>query len=172
MEQQVEQPGTGGNGERPLWLDQVGDDVQGLLRRQSVGLIAGDRVDGRVVLRELGRVFGSTPTSITEVMFSCAPCRRWDELAEQLKGCHLLFDLEVLCWNREPALDLPRFLRLHAREHGTVALWPGRIAERVATFSAPGRRDYVRVVLTDIAVLRPVLTRFPDEVPFEIERIP
>lgn len=172
MEQQVEQPETGGNGERPLWLDQVDDDIQGLSRPESVGLIFGDRADGLVVLRELGRVFGAIPTSITEVMLSRAPCRRWDELAEQLAGCRLLFDLEVLCWDREPALDLMRFLRLHAREHGTVALWPGRITERVATFSAPGRRDYVRVALTDLAVLRPVPTRFPDEVPFEIERIP
>ena len=53
-----------------------------------------------------------------------------------------------------------------------VALWPGRITGRVATFAAPGRTDYVRVDVTGISVLRPVLTRFPDEVPFEIERIP
>lgn len=166
------QIGTDGKGARPLWLEQVGREVEGQARAESVGLIAGDRADGLVVLHELGRVFGSTPTSITEVMLSRARCRRWDELAEHLAGCPLLFDLEVLCWDREPALDLLRFLRLHAREHGTVALWPGRITERVATFSAPGRRDYVRVALTDIAVLRPVPTRFPDEVPFEIERIP
>lgn len=172
MEQQVEQPGIGGNGERPLWLEQVGREMEGLARAESVGLVAGERAAGRAVLNELGRVFGAAPTSITEVMLSRAPCRRWDELAEQLKGCPLLFDLEVLCWNREPALDLPRFLRLHARERGTVALWPGRITERVATFSAPGRRDYVRVALTDIAVLRPVPPRFPDEVPFAMERIP
>ena len=172
MEHQVERLGEGDSAAPPLWADQAVREVEGLSRPESVGLIAGDRARGLVVLHELGRVFGSTPISITEVMLSRAPCRRWDELSEQLKGCPLLFDLEVLCWDREPALDLLRFLRLHAREHGTVALWPGRITERVATFSAPGRRDYVRVALTDIAVLRPVPTRFPDEVPFEIERIP
>ena len=117
-------------------------------------------------------MFGATPVSVTEVMLSRAPVRRWDELTQRLTGCPLLFDLEVLCWEREPALDLMRVLRLHARQHGAVALWPGRIAERVATFSAPGRRDHVRVALTNVTVLRPVPTRFPDEVPFEIERIP
>ena len=105
-------------------------------------------------------------------MLSHTPFRRFGDLTERLAGCPLLFDLEVLCWRREPALDLPRFLRLHARKHGTVVLWPGRITERVATFSEPGRRDFVRLALTEVTVLSPVPTRFPDEVPFEIERIP
>ena len=172
MEQREEHPGTGGIAARPLWLDQVAREVEGLSRPESVGLIAGDRADGLAVLHELGRAFGATPVSITEAMLSRASVRRWDDLTERLAGCPLLFDLEVLCWDREPALDLLRFLRLHARKCGVVALWPGRITERIATFSVPGRRDYVRVALTDVTVLRPVATRFPDEVPFKIERIP
>ena len=101
-----------------------------------MGFIAGDRADGVAVLHELGRVFGAAPVSITEVMVNrCAPFCRWEELAERLAGCPLLYDLEALCWDREPGLDLLRFLRLQARECGVVALWPGRIAERIATFS-------------------------------------
>ena len=172
MERRVEELGTGGNAVRPLWLDQAAREIEGLSRSESVGLVAGDRADGLAVLHELGRVFGAAPVSITEVVVSCAPCRRWEEVAERLAGCPLLYDLEALCWDREPALDLLRFLRLQARECGVVALWPGRIAERIATFSVPGRRDYVRVVLTGLSVLRPAPTRFPDEVPFKIERIP
>ena len=172
MERRVEQRGAGGDVAQPLWLNQAAREIEGLSRPGSVGLIAGDRADGLAVLHELGRVFGATPVSITEVMVSCTPFRRWEELAERLAGCPLLYDLEALCWDREPGLDLLRFLRLHARECGVVVLWPGRIAERVATFSAPGRRDHVRVVLTGLSVLRSVPTRFPDEVPFEIERIP
>ena len=166
------QMGTGGNGARPLWLDQVGDDIQGLLRRESVGLVAADRAEGLAVLHELGRAFGVAPVSLTEVVLSGAPFRRWEDLAERLAGCPLLFDLEVLCWDRGLGLDVLRLLRMHARERGAVALWPGRITERMATFSAPGRRDFVRVALGELSVLRPVRTRFPDEVPFEIERIP
>ena len=153
-------------------MDRVSREIEGLSRPESVGLIAGNRPDGLAVLHELGQVFGSAPVSITEVMLSRTSFRHWDDLTERLAGCPLLFDLEVLCWRREPALDLQRFLRLHARRHGMVALWPGRITERVATFSEPGRRDFVRVALTEVTVLRPVPTRFPDEVPFEIERIP
>ena len=170
--QRAQQPGTGSNTGRPLWLDRAAREIEGLSRPETVGLIAGDRADGLAVLHQLGLVFGATPVSITEVMLSRAPVRRRDDLTQWLAGCPLLFDLEVLCWDRGPSLDLMRALRLHARQHGTVALWPGRIAERVATFSAPGRRDYVRVALTNVTVLRPVPTRFPDEVPFEIERIP
>ena len=172
MEQRGEQAGPGGNAARPLWLDQAAREIAGLSRPESVGLVAGDRADGLVVLHELGRVFEAAPVSMTEVMVSCAPVRRWEELSERLAGCPLLYDLEALCWDRGLGLDLLRFLRMHARKCGVVALWPGRITERIATFSAPGRRDYVRFALTELSVLRPAPTRFPDEVPFEIERIP
>ena len=168
----MEQPGTGGNAARPLWLDRAAREIEGLSRPESVVLIAGDRADGLAVLHELGRVLEAAPVSITEVVLSRAPFRRWQELTEWLAGCPLLFDLEALCWDRGLGLDLLRFLRLHARKCGVVALWPGRITERIATFSAPGRRDHVRVALGELSVLRPVPTRFPDEVPFEIERIP
>ncbi|MYE98371.1 MAG: hypothetical protein F4017_08265 [Acidimicrobiaceae bacterium] len=146
--------------------------VEGLFRRESVGLVAGERTKGMAVLYELGRVIGTAPVSITEVVLSRAPSCRWEELADRLAGCPLLFDLESLCWDRGLGLDVLRFLRMHARESGVVALWPGRITGRIATFSAPGRRDYVRTALAELSVLRPVPTRFPDEVPFEIERIP
>ena len=172
MELRTTQMETGRDGGRPLWLGQVSREVAGLARREAVGLVAGGRAEGLAVLHELGRVFGVAPVSVSEAMLSGDPVCRWDDLAERLAGCPLLFDLEVLCWHREPGLDLLRFLRLHAREHGVVALWPGRIKELVATFSAPGRSDHVRVVLAGVSVLRPVQTRFPDEVPFEIERIP
>ena len=80
MEQRVEQPGACGNAARPLWLNRVDHEVEGLSRLESVGLIAGDRADGLAVLHELGRVFGAAPVSITEVMVSCTPFRRWEEL--------------------------------------------------------------------------------------------
>lgn len=172
MEPHREQSGTDGDQRPPLWLDRIDGDVEGLFRRESVGLVAGDRTEGLAVLRELGRVFGATPVSLTEIVLTDVPFRRWEELAERLAGCPLLFDLESLCWDRGLGLDVLRLLRLHARERGTVALWPGRITERIATFSAPGRRDFVRFALGKLSVLRPVRARFPDEVPFEIERIP
>lgn len=110
--------------------------------------------------------------SLTEVALSDPPIRRGEELTERLADCPLLFDLETLCWNQGLGIDPLRFLRLHARKLGVVALWPGRITGRVATFSAPGRKDHQRVVLAELSVVRSVTTRFPDEVPFRVERIP
>lgn len=172
MEQQGERPSTGGSESRPLWLKWGNREANELSRPGSVGLVAGNRADGLAVLDELGRVFGSAPVSLTEVVLSEAPIRRWEELTERLADCPLLFDLETLCWDRGLEIDLLRFLRLHARMLGVVALWPGRITERIATFSVPGRRDHQRVALAELSVLRPVTTRFPDEVPFQVERIP
>lgn len=172
MELRMTQMGTDGDQRRPLWLDRINGEVDGLFRRESVGLVAGGRAEALAVLHELGRVVGTAPASITEVVLTDVPFRRWEDLAGRLAGCPLLYDLESLCWDRGLGLDVLRFLRLHARDRGTVALWPGRIAERIATFSAPGRRDFVRFALGELSVLRPVRTHFPDEVPFKIERIP
>ena len=172
MEQRGERPKTSEGEARPLWLNRGNREAIELSRPGSVGLVAGNRADGLEVLHELGRVFGSAPVSLTEVVLSDAPIRRWEELTERLAHCPLLFDLETLCWDRGLGIDPLRLLHLHARKLGVVALWPGRVTERIATFSAPGRRDHQRFVLAGLSVLRPVATRFPDEVPFEVERIP
>ena len=172
MEQRGEQPGKGGSEAPPLWLNQGNREANGLSRPGSVGLVAGNRADGLAVLHELGRVFGSVPVSLTEVALSEPSICRGEELTERLADCPLLFDLETLCWNQGLGIDPLRFLRLHARKLGVVAFWPGRITGSTATFSVPGRRDHQRVVLAKLSVVRPVPTRFPDEVPFRVERIP
>ena len=99
------QPETGANSGRPLWLHRVDEEVEALFRRESVGLVAGERAEGLAVLLELGRVFGKAPASVTEALLPKAPCRRWEELAKRLAGCPLLFDLEALCWDRGLGLD-------------------------------------------------------------------
>ena len=170
--QGMEQLDTGSKVVRPLWFGEVEREIEWLSRPESVGLVAGNRAAGLSVLEELGRLFGAEPVSITEVGTMSTPARSSQELMEGLAGCSLLFDLEALCWSPWLGVDVLRFLRLHARKGGVVALWPGRIRERVATFSVQGRNDYVRVDVGGVSVLRPVPTCFPDEVPFEIERIP
>lgn len=165
----------GGVGElmvQPQWLGHLDGEIEELMRAESVGLVVGERREGMEVLHELGRVFKIVPESVTEAALPHMPFRHWGELVERLAGCSLLFDLESLCWDRGFGLDVLRFLRMHARDHGVVALWPGWITERHAVFSAPCRRDFVRFALSDLSVLRPVGARFSDEVPFEIERFP
>lgn len=158
----------------PLWLERVREDLTALARPGSVALVVGEsvaRCAGLALLERLGQVRGAAPVSVTEVGLLGAPARGWQELLGRLEGHPLLYDLEALCWDPWLGLDLRRFLELHARRSGVVALWPGRVSGRVAVFSAPGREDHQRVELGSWSVLRPVATRFPDEVPFEVERI-
>ena len=161
-------------GTPPLWPERVAADVAGLRQRESVALVGSEsaqRAVGLAVLDGLGEALGTTPMSVSEVGLSENPARTWQDLLDRLEGHPLLFDLEALCWDPWLSLDVRRFLELHARRSGVVVLWPGPVTGRVATFSAPGRRDYVRVELAGWSILRPVPTRFPDEIPFEIKRI-
>ena len=161
-------------GSNPLWLDRVAADVAGLARSGSVALVGGEspeRAVGLAVLDDLGEALGTAPVSVTEVGLTGSAAGTGQAVLERLEGHPLLYDLEALCWGPWLGLDVRRFLELHARRSGVVALWPGRVTDRVAAFSAPGRRDHMRVGLAGWSVLRPVPTRFPDEVPFEIERI-
>ena len=124
------------------------------------------------MLDELGWALRTVPVSVTEVGLAGAAARTWQELLDRLEDRPLLYDLEALCWEPWLLLDVRRFLHLLSRRAGVIALWPGRVGGAVASFSAPGRRDHVRVELAGMSVLRPVPREFPDEVPFEIERVP
>ncbi len=82
----------------------------------------------------------------------------------------VLADLDLLLW---PALGVPLlpFLTILARRRPVIAVWPGEINSGRARYSTPGRPDHHDERLTDVVVLRPRNTRFPDEVPYDIERI-
>ncbi len=82
----------------------------------------------------------------------------------------ILTDIDLLLW---PALRVPAlpFLASRARRRAVIAVWPGVITGGRARYSSPGRPDHHDARLNDAVVLRPRTTRFPDEVPYEIERI-
>jgi hypothetical protein len=50
-------------------------------------------------------------------------------------------------------------------------VWPGQIVGGRATYSTFGRPDHHDVAVRDVIILRPRITRFPDEIPFSFERI-
>ena len=79
-------------------------------------------------------------------------------------------DLDVLLWPEMHVSPL-QLLALLARRRPTIAVWPGEVSGVRASYSVPGRPDHHDIVLRDVVVLRPCTTRFPDEVPFTIERI-
>jgi len=78
-------------------------------------------------------------------------------------------DLDLLAWP-DLAIDVLSFLRRVSRRHPLIAVWPGDITDARARYSAPGRPDHIDQALRDAIVLRPTSTRYPDEVPFRIER--
>ena len=88
-----------------------------------------------------------------------------------LSGTGCLLDLDILFW---PELRIDPINALHAlaRRSVVLAVWPGTIERRWARYSVPGRRDYFEAELNDTIVLRPRPQRFPDQVPYEVERIP
>jgi hypothetical protein len=94
-----------------------------------------------------------------------------DRLEARPEGSLLVIDIDVLF---APALglDVVAFLNRGASLGPLLVLWPGRIAAGRLTYSSPGRADHLDVPARDLLVLRPVATQFPDEVPFNLERVP
>lgn len=82
----------------------------------------------------------------------------------------VITNLDALLWPEMHVSPL-QLLALLARRRPTIAVWPGGISGVRASYSVPGRPDHYDIVLRDVVVLRPCTTRFPDEVPFTIERI-
>ena len=156
----------------PLWALSSASTLDELRRPDSLTLILGDRQRSCQLLRVLGMAMSIHPASVTDVALADTPAESDQELLERLSGHPLLFDVEALCWAPWLRLNPVRLLRQHARRQGVVVVWPGQVRGRTVTFSAPGRRDYVNVATTDFSMMQPIPTRFPDQVPFTIERVP
>jgi hypothetical protein len=89
-----------------------------------------------------------------------------------LDASRYLVDLDVLFWRPWLQLDPLLLLRSLARSASRVAAWPGEIEGGTALYSERGRQDYFSAVVRDIVILRSRPVYYPDEPPFEIERIP
>jgi hypothetical protein len=156
----------------PMWARHQSKDFAAMMKHDQVSLIVGDRDPAITLLNVLGELIGVPPQSVTNAGLTPKPARTIEELLKRLKGSSLLFDLEAFCWQPWLNADPLRFLRSLARDRGVIAVWPGTARNGVASFSAMGRSDYVSFNSTGLSILRPVPTRFPDEVPFTLERIP
>ena len=90
---------------------------------------------------------------------------------QKLEAGLLLDEIDIL-FSPGLKLDLLRLLRDLSRYSPRIARWPGSIEGGRAIYSELGRRDHYEAQLSDAVIIRPKQTKFPDEVPFEIERIP
>jgi len=153
------------------WMNQVAHELAALQRPNSVALILGPRQHTIALLQQLGLALGHSPASVTALVLEPRVAVSGEEVLNRLKGHFLLYDLESLCWQPMWRLDLERVLRLHAKYHGVVALWPGSNNGSRLIFSTPLRPDYVDIEARDLSLLTPKPTRFPDEVPFTLERM-
>lgn len=126
-------------------------DADGLVDRLQADL-------GLGVVR-LGRALAERPQppSVTEVESACGDAT-------------VITDVDVLFWTDINIAPL-QLLAARARRRPTIAVWPGHISGVRASYSDPGRPDHHDIPLDDVVVLRPRSTRFPDEMPFTIERI-
>jgi hypothetical protein len=156
----------------PPWTRTVAASLEAWRRPGAVTLLCGPRQSALELLKMLGDVLSIEPASVTEAALGEAPAASANEVVTRLDSQSLLFDVEMVCWSPWLQLDPIRFLRQYARRHGVMAVWPGSVSGGFVHFSAPDRRDYVRADARGLSVMRPVPTRFPDEVPFVIERIP
>ena len=85
---------------------------------------------------------------------------------------NLITDLDVLFWKPWLSLDPLGIIRqVSRRRPGILFSWPGTVHDGHASYSAPGRRDFFEAPITDALVLRPRVATFPDEPPYQIERI-
>lgn len=92
------------------------------------------------------------------------------DVAAAIGTATVLLDLDCLLW---PDLGLPLipFLMNLARARPVIAVWPGEITGARARYSVLGRPDYYNQPVPSAFLLRPRPTRYPDEVPYVMERV-
>ncbi len=153
---------------RVSWADVADALSHEMLRaRGRFALVVGQ--DARGLTQQWAALTGETAVSVGRY-FSEQPERLSDPEGALIEAGFLL-DLDILLW---PALRLDplQLLRTLARRKPRVAVWPGGVAAGRAVYSAPSRLDHYDRPLADVLVLHTNLINFPDETPFNIQRIP
>ncbi len=152
------------------------DAGQELLRELRAGrdryalIVADDPRDSDLVVERMSE---DLDLSTVRVGAACADLDTPPGLRDIEAACGaavILTDIELL-FSPEIHVDVLAFLVGRARRLPTMAAWPGIVVGRRALYSAPGRPDHFDRSLSDVVLLRLRPTQFPDETPFEVERI-
>lgn len=131
-------------------------------------LVTGD--DAEPVTNQLAGALGVQPCQVGKLVTDTPSVPSVGEIASLLSAEVVLVALDVLFW---PALavDPLGLLQSLSRSRPRIALWPGVIEGRRARYSDPGRPDAYDHALDDALLLRARRVRFPDELPYTLERV-
>jgi hypothetical protein len=134
-------------------------------------LVADDSDGGDRLVAHLEADLGLGVVHVGRALADRVTAPTLDELELAVDNASVLTDLDLLFW---PDLGVPvlPFLADLARRRPIIAVWPGEIAAGRARYGVPGRPDHQDERLTDVVVLHPRSVSFPDEIPYQIERIP
>lgn len=138
--------------------------------RGRFALIVGRPAETEVTVSRLRDDLGVEVVSVGRTFREWQSAPTMSEIEDALIAATVLTDIDMLF---APALHLPvlGFLARRSRERLTIAVWPGAVSRGRATFSSPGKFDFQDEAISNAVIVRSRPTRFPDEVPFEIERI-
>jgi hypothetical protein len=138
--------------------------------RGRLALVAASPYDADELVERLHADLGLAVVRLGPALASRPQPPSLAEIERACDGGTIITDIDALMWPDIHVSPL-QLLTTLARHRPTIALWPGNISRGRATYSATGRPDHYDITLHDVIVLRPRFTRFPDEVPFTIERI-
>lgn len=138
--------------------------------RGRFALVVGPHAEAEVTVSRLQDDLAVEVASVGRRFCEWQSAPTMSEIDVELMAATILTDIDMLF---APALHLPvlGFLARRGRDRPTIAVWPGDVSQGRATYSSPGRLDFQSEAITNAVIIHPRPTRFPDEVPFEIERI-
>lgn len=122
------------------------------------------------VMARIGQHMGEEVERVGKILTQDFTAPAPSSVSALIGGARLLVDCEIL-FAPQLKLNPLQLFRTLARRVPRIILWPGQRDNRRMTFSQPGREDYFEDQLADAVVLRAIETSFPDEVPYQLERI-
>jgi len=134
-----------------------------------LALIAGNSLDGYNLALRLARDLGLDIVWLGAAVSALPGPPSEGQLYQAVGEAELVADVDLL-FSADLGIDPLGFLAQLARRRPTVAVWPGEVVAGRARYSVPGRPDHFDRSLPDAIVLRPRPVRYPDEVPFSLER--
>lgn len=138
--------------------------------RGRVALVA-DGPDMPATTAAFTELLGVEPTDVGLALTQNDELPSGSAIEAMLVDSRVLTNLHVLFWP-DLATDPLALLRNLAYRHSLVAVWPGGLRNGRATYSEPGRPDAYDEDLSDVLVLHPIPVRYPDDIPYTLERVP